>query len=97
MFGDKIMQFKIILFLLAFIFAIIGVFGLKEIKELKASNKALETQINAVSKQNELNKQDIAKRNEEIAEAILSGLVIIISSVVLFLFCVALFNVLIKH
>lgn len=38
-----------------------------------------------------------AKRNEEIAEAILSGLVIIISSVVLFLFCVALFNVLIKH
>jgi len=60
------MQTKIILSLIASIFAIVSVFGLKTINELKKDKKALETQIIAINEQNIKNIKDLQIRNAEI-------------------------------
>jgi len=57
---------KIIVGLIIVIFAILCVFELKMIKDLKKSNKTLQTQIIAINSQNEKNRQDLANRNEEL-------------------------------
>lgn len=60
------MQKYIIYFLATFIFASVSIFGLKTIKELKESNKRLQTQIITLNEQNAKNMQDLQNRNEEI-------------------------------
>ena len=59
-------QKYIIYFLATFIFASMSIFGLKTIKELKESNKQLQTQIIALNEQNAKNMQDLENRNKEI-------------------------------